>query len=215
MLVVDSFGGHICLGVKNTIQEARTDLAVIPSSTTSQLQSLGCGQEHAFQEAPCHILQTIGEGCMGGLASGYHLDRYKKCYISSPLGSTENVVLWNLKGANKALNNDDCSASFEEDAAFGIDQIAERAPYGVLVNLEKRIIKKKSQYYHYLRAYYPCLFYYYITSCYQIIIISNHYYILALYEQKNPRKPLQRKQVRTRVPHWFGLVYAAAFSTSV
>ncbi|EEC15181.1 POGO family transposable element, putative [Ixodes scapularis] len=50
MLVLDSFRGHICPRVKKAIQQAGTDLVVLPGGMTSQLQSLDVAVNKPFKD---------------------------------------------------------------------------------------------------------------------------------------------------------------------
>lgn len=147
MLVLDSFRGHICPGVKEAVREAGTDLVIIPGGMTSQLQPLDVSVNKPFKarvaasykewlarddaaktptgrrkKAPLSEVAAWVKNAWEDLPADIIRAAFKKCCISNALDGTEDDAVWDAEDASEASDDDDISGSSDDDAACGSDQ---------------------------------------------------------------------------------------------
>lgn len=130
MLVLDSFRGHICPGIKETLQKANTDLVIIPGGMTSQLQPLDVAVNKPFKDrvaklykewlakddaamtptgrrkkAPLSEVATWVKDAWDDLPTEIIQTGFKKCCISNVLDGTKDDVIWDDEDASEASDD--------------------------------------------------------------------------------------------------------------
>ena len=132
LLVWDKFSAHLTDGVRKTLNDAKTDIAVIPGGLTSILQPLDVSLNKPFKDelrkrwtawmaAESYTLTPTGNMRAPSLITQAHwvseawdavkvptfVKAFKKCCISNAMDGTEDDILWQHEEVSAVDESDD------------------------------------------------------------------------------------------------------------